>query len=203
MLADALPPLRPDGADAEGVLPQVDTIRARVGFSRTDLPLDGAFLDGFAVDTSKDFYPFGEQPARFAAFYIACKDAFSRRGARIELGFAFVQTGIGDAGSPLVRPSTSTAAAGRRSVPSEEYADDDAVASRNDRRRTPRMPTAKVSLRRACRLGRRASVERRARTSGCACASLSGDYGQAAVARGEDRSERHQQVHRDARGRRR
>ena len=92
-LADALPPLRPDGADAAGILPLVDTIRARVGFSRTDLPLDDAYLDGFSVDTSKDFYPFGEQPARFASFYIACKDAFSRQGARIDLAFTFVQLG--------------------------------------------------------------------------------------------------------------
>jgi hypothetical protein len=100
-LADALPPLRPDGADAEGILPRVEQIRARVGFSRADLPLDAAFLDGFAIDASKDFYPFGEQPARFASFYIACKDAFSRSGAQIDLKFTFVEPGTA-AGSPLV-----------------------------------------------------------------------------------------------------
>ena len=94
LLADALPPLRPDGADAEGVLPQVDVIRARVGFRNSDLPLDDAYVDAAKIDISKDFYPFGEQPQRFPSFYLACKDAFSRPGARIELTFAFFEQGF-------------------------------------------------------------------------------------------------------------
>ena len=98
-LADALPPLRPDGADAAGALPQVDVVRARVGFSKNGLPPDKALLDGAKVDTSKDFHPFGEQPAAFAAFYVACKEAFSRPGARIELGVVFTRLGV--AGAPL------------------------------------------------------------------------------------------------------
>jgi hypothetical protein len=101
VLADALPPLRPDGTDAAGTLPQVDVIRARVGITKSDLPLDGAYLDGFKLDTGKDFYPFGTQPQRFASFYIACKDAFSRVGARIQLAFKFVQIGTA-AGTPIV-----------------------------------------------------------------------------------------------------
>jgi len=96
-LADALPPLRPDGADSAGALPQVDLIRARVGFGKSDLALDGAYLDEASVDASKDFFLFGEQPARFACFYAACKDAFTRDGARVELAFAFNQIGAGSA----------------------------------------------------------------------------------------------------------
>jgi hypothetical protein len=88
-LADALPPLRPEGADLAGALPELDVVRARVGFEQTDLTIDSAKLDGFALDISKDFYPFGEQPRAFAAFYLACKSAFSRTGARIELTFTF------------------------------------------------------------------------------------------------------------------
>jgi hypothetical protein len=122
-LADALPPLRPDGADAEGTLPLVDVIRARVGFSRTDLPLDGAYLDGFTVDTSKDFYPFGEQPARFASFYIACKDAFSRRGAHIDLVFTFVQLGTAT-GSPLIEAEYFNGSRWVGIGPDEEYQND-------------------------------------------------------------------------------
>lgn len=100
-LADALAPLRPDGADQEGALPSVDTIRARVGFSRSDLVADAASLDGFDVDIGKDFYPFGAQPARFASFYVACKDAFSRRDARIELSFDLVDSGTTAGGAVL------------------------------------------------------------------------------------------------------
>jgi hypothetical protein len=100
-LSDALPPLRPDGADEKGALPQVDLIRARVGFGKTGLPPDSAYLDGLSVDISKDFYPFGEQPARFAAFYVACKEAFTRNGARIELNFTYTQRGRDDAGAQV------------------------------------------------------------------------------------------------------
>jgi len=89
VLADALPPLRPEGADAEGALPQLDVIRARVGFAQTDLTLDSARLDDASLDISKDFYPFGEQPRAFAALYLACKNAFSRTGARVELAFGY------------------------------------------------------------------------------------------------------------------
>jgi predicted phage baseplate assembly protein len=101
-LADALPPLRPDGADEAGALPRLDTLRARVGFARKGLPPDAALLDGFTLDISKDFHPFGTQPARFAAFYLACKDAFSRRSARFELEFSFVEPGTTDGGALLV-----------------------------------------------------------------------------------------------------
>ncbi len=100
-LADALPPLRPEGADEEGSLPKVDTIRARVGFARSELVLDAALLDGFDVDVSKDFRPFGLQPARFASFYIACKDAFSRPGARVDLQFNFTDPGTNTRGASL------------------------------------------------------------------------------------------------------
>jgi hypothetical protein len=93
-LADVLAPLRPEGSDDAGVLPQVDVIRAKVGFAQQDIPPDKALLDGFAVDTSKDFRPFGEQPARYASFYLACKSAFARRGAHFELHLAFVELGL-------------------------------------------------------------------------------------------------------------
>ncbi|MDB5898477.1 MAG: putative rane protein, partial [Ramlibacter sp.] len=96
-LADALPPLRPEGADAAGALPQVDVVRVRVGFGKSDLPLDSAYVDTAAADISKEFFLFGEQPARFASFYAACKDAFSRDGARVEVAFTFNQAGTGSA----------------------------------------------------------------------------------------------------------
>ncbi|MFT3801592.1 MAG: putative baseplate assembly protein [Burkholderiaceae bacterium] len=98
-LADALPPLRPDGADAAGALPEIDVVRARVGFSKNGLAPDKALLDGARLDISKDFHPFGEQPAPFAAFYIACQEAFSRPGARVEIGIVFTRPGV--AGAPL------------------------------------------------------------------------------------------------------
>ena len=94
VLADALPPLRPEGADQSGSLPAVDVVRARVGYAKNDLAPDNALQDDFKLDLNKDFYPFGTQPERFATFYIACKEAFPRKGARIELNFSFAQLGV-------------------------------------------------------------------------------------------------------------
>jgi hypothetical protein len=122
-LADALPPLRPEGADAEGALPQVDLIRARVGFGKSELPLDSAYVDDASVDISKDFYPFGEQPARFASFYAACKEAFSRDGARIELAFTFNLAGTGSA---QVVAEFFNGARWQALGPNEEYRDETA-----------------------------------------------------------------------------
>ena len=90
-LASALPPLRPEGTDHGGALPRIDVLRARVGLAQDDLPLDTAYLDGFKLDIAKDFHPFGEQPQKFAAVYFACKEAFARKGAKIELHFAFTK----------------------------------------------------------------------------------------------------------------
>lgn len=91
VLADALPPLRPEGPDTAGVLPQLDVVRVRSGVTQGGLVLDRAALDGFALDISKDFFPFGEQPRAFAACYLACKAAFTRTGARVTLSFTYSQ----------------------------------------------------------------------------------------------------------------
>ena len=73
------------GPQGNSQLPSLDTIRARVGLTTSGLPLDAASSNGFGVDTSKDFYPFGTQPALSSTFLIACDDAFRRAGARIDL----------------------------------------------------------------------------------------------------------------------
>lgn len=96
-LADALPPLRPAGADDSGSLPAVDVLRARVGYAKTDLAPDTALQDDFRIDLNKDFFPFGTQPERFAVFYVACEEAFARKGARITLRFVFAQLGVAGA----------------------------------------------------------------------------------------------------------
>ncbi|MEF9404836.1 putative baseplate assembly protein [Ralstonia solanacearum K60] len=120
-LADALPPLRPDGADADGALPQVDVIRARVGFGKSGLALDSAYVDDASLDISKDFSPFGEQPARFASFYATCKEAFSRDGAQVELAFTFNQAG---SGSAQVVAEFFSGAHWQPLGPSQDYLDD-------------------------------------------------------------------------------
>ncbi|MBA2673710.1 MAG: hypothetical protein H0U68_08485, partial [Ramlibacter sp.] len=121
-LADALPPLRPEGADDGGALPTVDVLRARVGYAKNDLPPDNALQDDFKLDTGKDFYPFGSRPERFATFYIACKEAFTRKGARVELSFVFSQLGVA-AGTLDVQAEYFNGARWVGLGANEEYAD--------------------------------------------------------------------------------
>jgi Baseplate J-like protein len=95
ILADALPVLRPEGADTSGVLPAVDTIFARVGFTKSDLALEAAFCDTAPLDTSNRFYPFGKLPQQFTTFYLASDEVFARQNAQVKLSFTMAQFGVG------------------------------------------------------------------------------------------------------------
>ncbi|WP_437569823.1 putative baseplate assembly protein [Sorangium sp. So ce542] len=46
---------------------------------------DQALGDGSKLDTSKPFYPFGQQPAPGAAFYLSCDEAFTKVGGTLRL----------------------------------------------------------------------------------------------------------------------
>jgi hypothetical protein len=82
---------------SQSALPLIDTIQARVGFTKADLNPEAAFTDSFQLDTGNNFYPFGRQPVRYTTFYIASEEAFQRRQARINLIFRFSEPG--EAGS--------------------------------------------------------------------------------------------------------
>jgi len=93
ILADALPVLRPYGADTSGVLPSIDTIRVRVGFTKTNLKPDLAAVDAAPLDVGNAFHPFGKQPQKFTTFYLASKEVFQRKGAQVEILFTLAQAG--------------------------------------------------------------------------------------------------------------
>jgi hypothetical protein len=92
-LANALPVLRPEGASATGSLPSVDIIRARVGFTKSNLMPDAAATDTSPLDTGNAFYPFGKQPQKFTTFYIASKEVFQRQGAQVDIVVTLAQIG--------------------------------------------------------------------------------------------------------------
>ncbi|MBV9815022.1 MAG: putative baseplate assembly protein [Alphaproteobacteria bacterium] len=92
-LLNALPVLRPEGASATGSLPSVDIIRARVGFTKSNLKPDAAATDTSPLDTGNAFYPFGRQPQKFTTFYIASKEVFQRQGAQVDIVVTLAQTG--------------------------------------------------------------------------------------------------------------
>lgn len=102
VLANALPVLRPEGADASGVLPSLTTMFARVGFTKSDLQPDSAACDGAPLDVSNTFYPFGKFPQKFTTFYVASEEVFQRQNAQVVLTFTLAQAGapFDDDGNP-------------------------------------------------------------------------------------------------------
>jgi predicted phage baseplate assembly protein len=83
---DEAAPLR--GGTSRRRLPILETIVARVSFGHDDLPIDVAFADGLALDTTQTFRPFGARPAVASTFYLACDEAFKRERSRVGLHFA-------------------------------------------------------------------------------------------------------------------
>lgn len=71
----------------------INDLRIRVQFKKKDLLPEAAFADSIRLDVTKDFYPFGQQPATFSTFYIASGEAFQRGGARVHIDIALSQQG--------------------------------------------------------------------------------------------------------------
>ncbi|HEY5186812.1 MAG TPA: putative baseplate assembly protein [Actinomycetes bacterium] len=85
-LLDSLPPLRPEGTDADGALPEIDQVQLRVGFAKDGLAADQAYADRVPLDLGNVFEPFGPVPALYGTFSLAAKDVFARPGARVSIG---------------------------------------------------------------------------------------------------------------------
>jgi hypothetical protein len=63
----------------------INDLRIRVRFKKKDLLPEAAFADNMRLDVTKDYYPFGQQPATFNTFYIGSNEVFQRGGARVQL----------------------------------------------------------------------------------------------------------------------
>jgi len=86
-------PLLPEGAGGQKTVPVINDIRARVGFSKSGLWPEAAFADGVSLDTTKHFYPFGQQPARYSTFYLTSKEVFQRKGATVGIKVELSEVG--------------------------------------------------------------------------------------------------------------
>jgi uncharacterized phage protein gp47/JayE len=62
-----------------------NTESIQLTFKLSALTLTKAFNDGTQLDTTKPFYPFGQQPAPGTVFYFNNKEIFSKPGARFRL----------------------------------------------------------------------------------------------------------------------
>ncbi|MEK4851468.1 putative baseplate assembly protein [Paenibacillus sp. FSL H7-0756] len=67
-------------------MPDIEDIRLELNVvSPQPLPPDVTVNNGNLLDMGKDYYPLGDKPRINDTFYIACKEAFSKPGARITL----------------------------------------------------------------------------------------------------------------------
>src|SRR4030095_14793404 len=82
--AKSAKPLPPDPAQ----LPAISSIQVRVSVTDDSHSPDLVFFNNLAVDTSKDFFPFGERPKFNDTLYIAWSEAFSKPGAIITINAA-------------------------------------------------------------------------------------------------------------------
>ena len=71
----------------------INDLRIRVQFKKKNLLPEAAFADGTSLDVSKDYYPFGRQPATFNTFYLASAEVFQRAGARVHLDISLEPSG--------------------------------------------------------------------------------------------------------------
>ena len=87
---------------------------------QTDLALDSAYLDGSRSTSARTSIRSASSRALFAAFYLACKNAFSRTGARIELAFDVLadlsRIRDGTASAPRMQAEYYSGGAGWRSA---------------------------------------------------------------------------------------
>lgn len=86
-------PLLSDGTGGQRTVPVVNDLRVRVAVHKEGIVPDAAFADSVALDVSKEFYPFGELPAKYPTFYVASKEVFQRKGAQIRLDLKLSQVG--------------------------------------------------------------------------------------------------------------
>lgn len=62
---------------------QIEDIQVRLVSDRQNLSPDHCFFNTTAIDTSKDFYPFGEQPRFNDTLYLASQEVFSQADTQI------------------------------------------------------------------------------------------------------------------------
>ena len=118
--------LLPSGSGGQRTVPVINDVRASVKFTKKGVPPDAAFADTATLDTSKDFYPFGQQPARYSTFYLASKEVFQRKRAHVQLQIELSTPGKLPA-STTTQSSEAGTAAVADPVPIElswEYFDD-------------------------------------------------------------------------------
>jgi hypothetical protein len=82
-------PLSGYGSKDQPRLPLIDTVRMHLATRSAGIAPDTAYANDVRLDTTRDFMPFGAQPAVSSTFVVACDQAFRQAGARIGISLAY------------------------------------------------------------------------------------------------------------------
>ena len=83
-------------------LPWLSRVVVSADLERKDLHIDRAFANAAPLDTTKDFFPFGERPKLGDALYLLAGDAFAVPGAAVTLKVKLT-SGYTPKGSPTLK----------------------------------------------------------------------------------------------------
>jgi Baseplate J-like protein len=85
-------------------VPRLSAVTARLRTSPEPSPAASAFFNASPIDTSKDFYPLGEQPRFNDTFYVACPAEVAGSGAAVTLNVTLTNPpGAAESPVPPVR----------------------------------------------------------------------------------------------------
>jgi hypothetical protein len=86
---------------SEDQLPTVRGVAVTIESARQGLAPDAAVVNGAAVDTTKEIFPFGERPRFGDTFYLASREAFSKPGAVVTIAIDLVNPESGGIQTPI------------------------------------------------------------------------------------------------------
>jgi hypothetical protein len=96
-------PLLPDNQlGGKRTVPVINSFLVRISTTQSGLAPEASFADSVALDVSKDFYPFGQQPARSSTFYLASTEVFQRSAANVQISIKLSQDGVTQGNFTLV-----------------------------------------------------------------------------------------------------
>lgn len=91
-------------------MPRIRSLTVRLTIVRESLRAEAAVANAVTLDPTKDFFPFGKQPAFNDTLYLANAEAFSKRGGVVKLRIVLTNPGArGDSASPIPAVATQNA----------------------------------------------------------------------------------------------
>jgi hypothetical protein len=90
------------------MLPVVDDISMQATIARQNVTFDAAFINNLPLDTSKQFFPFGDRPKFGDTLYLASSDGFSQSGSFVTLDIPLSNPSTANSSTTPIPPTYAT-----------------------------------------------------------------------------------------------